>query len=84
MCAADLHWAIFGGDLLVGNVVPALLLQSVGHADQEVCGEEVHAHIAPSIPQLPCACTGGYVRRWVSHTASESLKETTAFVTLCS
>ena len=56
---ADLHRAILGGDLLVGNVVAALLLQLVCHAGQEVCGEVVHAHVAPCIPQLPCACRVG-------------------------
>lgn len=53
--AADLDRAVLGGDLLMGDVVLPLLLQLVCHADQEVCAEVVHAHIAPSIPQLPCA-----------------------------
>lgn len=53
--AVDLCRAILGGDLLMGNVVLPLLLQLVCHAHQEVCAEVVHAHIAPSVPQLPGA-----------------------------
>ena len=52
---ADLYCAILGGDLLMRNVVLPLLLQLVCHADKELCAEVVHAHIAPSVPQLSCA-----------------------------
>lgn len=49
---ADLYWAVFGGDLLVGNVVLPLLLQLVCHADKKLRAKVVHAHIAPSVLQF--------------------------------